>query len=214
MFLYLDESGDLGFDFENKNPSRYFVVTLLQSHTHKPIKNAVTRTLRRTNKLLKKEPLPELKGANIKLRQKLYFYQQLSNCQDWHLYTAILDKKRLLLNTGKPENKDRLYNIIAHTALEQIVFPKNVDFINLIVDRSKSKTEIQLFNNYIKQHLETQVPLKTTINITHEFSHSNAGLQAVDLFCWGISRKYEHHDTSWYDVFSKNIQPEEVIYSG
>ena len=29
LFLYLDESGDLGFDFVNKKPSRYFVVTVL-----------------------------------------------------------------------------------------------------------------------------------------------------------------------------------------
>jgi hypothetical protein len=29
IFLYLDESGDLGFDFVNKRPSKYFVVTVL-----------------------------------------------------------------------------------------------------------------------------------------------------------------------------------------
>jgi len=27
MYLYLDESGDLGFDFKNKKPSRFFVIT-------------------------------------------------------------------------------------------------------------------------------------------------------------------------------------------
>jgi len=29
MFIFLDESGDLGFDFENKSPSQKFVITLL-----------------------------------------------------------------------------------------------------------------------------------------------------------------------------------------
>jgi hypothetical protein len=29
LFLYLDESGDLGFDFVNKKPSKFFVVTIL-----------------------------------------------------------------------------------------------------------------------------------------------------------------------------------------
>lgn len=29
MYLYLDESGDLGFDFENKQPSRYFTITIV-----------------------------------------------------------------------------------------------------------------------------------------------------------------------------------------
>jgi len=26
-------------------------------------------------------------------------------------------------------------------------------------------------------------------------------LQAVDLFCWGIFRKYEMGDSEWYDVY-------------
>jgi hypothetical protein len=29
MIIYLDESGDLGFDFENKNPSEKFIITIL-----------------------------------------------------------------------------------------------------------------------------------------------------------------------------------------
>jgi hypothetical protein len=214
MSLYLDESGDLGFDFENKNPSKYFVVTLLQSQSHKLIKDATRRTLRRTNMILKKNSLPELKGANLKLKQKNYFYAQLKDSDSWQLSTAILDKRKLLAKLGMPANKDRLYNIIAKLALEQVTFTGEIERINLIIDRSKSKNEIQIFNRYILQHLESQVPLKTNIAIDHELSHNNAGLQAVDLFCWGISRKYEHQDYSWYDKFKDRIKPEEVVYSG
>lgn len=29
LYLYLDESGDLGFDFVNKKPSKFFTVTIL-----------------------------------------------------------------------------------------------------------------------------------------------------------------------------------------
>ena len=29
MFIFLDESGDLGFDFDKAKTSRYFVITLL-----------------------------------------------------------------------------------------------------------------------------------------------------------------------------------------
>ncbi len=34
FFLYLDESGDLGFDFVNKKPSRHFVITILVVQGH------------------------------------------------------------------------------------------------------------------------------------------------------------------------------------
>ncbi|MEW6618278.1 MAG: DUF3800 domain-containing protein [bacterium] len=29
LYLYLDESGDLGFDFVNKRPSKYFTIAIL-----------------------------------------------------------------------------------------------------------------------------------------------------------------------------------------
>jgi hypothetical protein len=34
LYLYLDESGDLGFDFVNKKPSKFFVVTILALNGH------------------------------------------------------------------------------------------------------------------------------------------------------------------------------------
>jgi hypothetical protein len=39
----------------------------------------------------------------------------------------------------------------------------------------------------------------------HERSHDNQGLQAVDLFCWGIFRKYETGDAEWYDMYRDAI---------
>lgn len=38
MYLYLDESGDLGFDFVNKKPSGFFIITLLGISEAKTIK--------------------------------------------------------------------------------------------------------------------------------------------------------------------------------
>ena len=51
--IYLDESGDLGFDFNNKGTPRYFIITLLVCRNKKTVehvKNAVKKTLK--NKLL------------------------------------------------------------------------------------------------------------------------------------------------------------------
>ena len=49
-FLYLDESGDLGFDFVNKKPSRFFAVTILAlrgQENNKALAKAVQKTLSR-----------------------------------------------------------------------------------------------------------------------------------------------------------------------
>lgn len=59
IYLYLDESGDLGFDFENKRPSLYFTITIVV------VKNIAS------NQRLKKEVEVVLKRKlNPKKKQK------------------------------------------------------------------------------------------------------------------------------------------------
>jgi hypothetical protein len=76
-FLYLDESGDLGFDFVNKKPSRYFTVTILAVGSHsnnRAILKAVTKTLKRKlNKKRCKRVVYELKGSETNFKVKEYF---------------------------------------------------------------------------------------------------------------------------------------------
>jgi len=46
--FYLDESGDLGFDFDRKNTSRYFTICILAisgRDSFRRIRNAVKKTL-------------------------------------------------------------------------------------------------------------------------------------------------------------------------
>ncbi|MDP3561520.1 MAG: hypothetical protein Q8R83_05005 [Legionellaceae bacterium] len=38
MHIYLDESGDLGFEFGDKNPSSHFIITLLVCDNHESAK--------------------------------------------------------------------------------------------------------------------------------------------------------------------------------
>ncbi|MEA3468001.1 MAG: DUF3800 domain-containing protein [Thermodesulfobacteriota bacterium] len=77
--------------------------------------------------------------------------------------------------------------------------------VTLVIDKSKNKDEIADFNNYVANQLEALLPLEVPLNIYHERSHENAGSQAVDLFCWGIFRKYERNDHEWYRVFRSKI---------
>lgn len=41
LMVYLDESGDLGFDFANKKSSRYFVIALLICLDHETNKTVI-----------------------------------------------------------------------------------------------------------------------------------------------------------------------------
>jgi hypothetical protein len=78
-FLYLDESGDLGFDFSTKHPSRFFTVCILVVQgieQNRRILAAVKKTIRRK---LSRRVRPELKGTRTSLGVRTHFYEQIEN---------------------------------------------------------------------------------------------------------------------------------------
>lgn len=99
MFIYLDESGDLGFDFENKKPSQKFVITLLACNNKAAVtsfKTSVRKTLRNkiNHKKKNKRIVDELHATSDSITTKQYFFKHIKN-QDWCLYTIILNKPRV-----------------------------------------------------------------------------------------------------------------------
>jgi hypothetical protein len=58
----------------------------------------------------------------------------------------------------------------------------------------------------LKAHLSSRICL----DIKHDSSQENRALQAVDLFCWGIYRKYERKDEEWYAIFKQTIMFEGI----
>lgn len=209
MIIFLDESGDLGFDFITKEPSQKFVITLLVCEDRKTVqafKTAVTRT--RKNKLNRKNKnLPdsyELKGTRTTLAVKKYFYQRLPQ-SGWKLYSIILNKRKVYDVKPQYKTKDKLYNFLAHYLLKEVDFTQADSTITLIMDKCKTKSEIVEFNQYLESQLKGLIPKKAKLNIYHEKSHHNPGLQAVDLFCWGVFRKFEDSSSEWYEIFKDRI---------
>jgi len=202
-YLYLDESGDLGFDFVTKKPSKFFTITILavnNINNNRRIIKSVKNTLHR--KFSKKDNVQELKGREISLDVKKYLYKQLKEVE-FELYAMTLNKKRVFERLIKA--KSRVYNWIAKKVLERIPFEKNNnDRVELIIDKSMSKPEIVEFNSYIRKQLEARLDPKIPLDIYHWRSHENHGLQAADIFCWGIFQKYERSKTDWYEIYKKD----------
>ncbi len=209
MFIFLDESGDLGFDFSKRKTTRKFVITLLVCTTRtarRDIEKAVRRTLK--NKLNRGKHrsriVTELKGSKTTLAVKKYCYSHIRDA-DWKLYALVLNKERVHDRLKTSTGKKKLYNYLSRIIIEKLEFSPELSNVELIVDKSKNKRDIRDFNQYMINHLEALLPLKTRLNISHLDSMESKGLQAVDLFCWGIRRKYEYADEAWYGVFRERI---------
>ncbi len=201
--LYLDESGDLGFDFFGRRPSKYFTVSIVAirgPENNRALINAVKKTIRRK---LRRAGSPELKGSHTSIEVKRYFYK-LAQPVPFGIYALTLNKRRVYEELTR--KKDRVYNFIARNVLDHLPFEKASTRIELIIDKSKSRREIGEFNGYIIRHLKGRIDPKVPLDIYHHISHENLGLQAGDLFSWGIFRKYEREDLEWFDVFKEKIR--------
>ena len=80
--------------------------------------------------------------------------------------------------------------------------------MDIIVDRSKNKDEIALFDQAIAMAVSQWTTQKIPLNIKHRNSQEDCALQAIDIFCAGIGKKYEHADLTWYKEFSDKIAVE------
>ncbi|MEW6409701.1 MAG: DUF3800 domain-containing protein [Nitrospirota bacterium] len=199
LYLYLDESGDLGFDFFAKKPSKYFTITVMLvqgMENRKKIAKAVRRTLH--NKLPKSEGT-ELKGSKQSIEVKRYFYRHVESVP-LELYALTLNKRRVYDYLS--QNKDRVYNFIARKVLDVIPFTDASTRVSLVIDRSKSKKEIKEFDDYLIRQLSGKIEPRIPLDIDHHLSHEDLPLQAVDLFSWGIFVKYQLYSPPRYQIYS------------
>ena len=90
MLIYLDESGDLGFDLAKTKTTRKFTVTALVCFSQvaeRDLTKAVRRTLKKKVNRSKNKSrwVEELKGTGTSLQVKQYFLRQVRCCL---LYTS------------------------------------------------------------------------------------------------------------------------------
>ena len=211
MVIYLDESGDLGLNLDHKKTSRYLVIGLLvclDEQAHAQIIRAVKRTLR--NKLPKNSP--ELKGHKLSLPIKLYILKEITKEKNWRLYLAVADKKswaaHYFSSHGEQPNKKVLYNEVAKRLFSQLDSLDGMHNIDIIVDRSKNKREIIEFDKIITSAIGCRMSKNSVLSIKHRCSQEDLGLQAIDIFCSGIGRKYERADNTWCQKFADRIAVE------
>lgn len=165
-----------------------------------------TKTVLRRRGLLKSGF--ELKGSKAMMGLKQDVHDGLSKIES-HIYATTFDKhahQRLV-----PGRRERVYNFVARTAISKIPIDKETNRISLIVDKSKSKKGVKEFNQYIEDSLEGVIKPGVPLDIAHNDSCRDIGLQIVDLYSWGIFRKYESNDTIWFNTYKHIVAADEFI---
>lgn len=210
-YIFLDESGDLGFDPTKKN-SKYFVITTLFTEDKRPIEKVVKKIHSGLRKRVKK-----LSGG------VLHCYKEKPLTRK-RLLRLLTEKKCLImaiyLNKAKvytklQEEKHVLYNYVVNILLDRIMNKKFVNpksHINLIAERRETNRFLnENFRNYLNEQVKNSHKLDLKVDI--KTPSEEKSLQAVDFVSWAIFRKYEQGDDSYYRVLKSKIVEENSLFS-
>lgn len=207
--IYIDESGDLGIDFE-KGSSKYFTICALVIDSEE-VKNkltiAVKKTLRNKINTSKKDNHKELKGSKTSIKVKKYFYNLIKDLP-FKIYSVTVNLEKY---TGEDYDKERIFNYCTFELIKLLGLEKSENDINITFDKRKNKKDIMDFDKDLRVQLNSVLDPKAKINLSHANSHDLKLLQVVDLFSWGIFRSYERKDNEWVDIFKKKLIVNECI---
>lgn len=210
-YIFLDESGDLGFNFKKKGTSRFFIVTILfVENSKKPIEKIVKCAHHELAKKYKRR-IGVLHAVNEKPVTRRRLLKRLAN-KECAVMSIYLNKQKVL--TRLQDEKQILYNYVANILLDR-VYNKKIIPCNKPIELIASRRETNKFlNENFKDYLSRQVKNKhnVAIKITIRTPAEEKLLQAVDFLSWSFFRKYEKDDTSYYKIYRKIISEENALF--
>lgn len=209
-YIFLDESGDLGFNPDKKS-SKYFVITFLFVENKNPIEKVIKKTAKSLSRKELKKFVGVLHACKEKPKTKVKILSEL-NKKDISIISIYLNKKKVY--TKLKDEKHVLYNYITNILLDRIftkrIIPKNAP-IFLIASRRETNKFLNLnFKDYLRQ--QTKNNHKLDIQIEIKPPSSEKCLQAVDFICWAIYQKREKGDESYYNLIKDRVIEESPLF--
>lgn len=205
MYIYLDESGDLGF---SERSSKYLVISVIVTAKPYEIERCVKNT---RNRKLKKamRTIPEIKFYRTNREIRMYLLKCLSKT-DAEIAYIVLEKAQVYDNLR--HHKDKLYNYVIGFLLRRYFFRLNGEQITLIVDKHHQNRQIiDNFNKYIPYKTDS-TNKNIDLRIAHADSQRDKCLQATDFVAGAIFQKYEHGDNTYYRQIEEMIVRREKMF--
>jgi hypothetical protein len=194
-FAAQDESGDLGFDFNKKQTSRHFCITILVSSDRKKIEKIVKRIFADFSMRRIKHRTGVLHAYGETNRTNHLIISRLKEA-DAMVFIVKVDKTKV---TRRDINE--FYNDLTIHLLEKIFALTRAEKITLTASRKDTKAA--LTERFVES---LNSAYGDTIAIEVKRPRDSKSLQVVDCVSWGAFRYYESGD----DEFYRDIEP--ILY--
>ena len=202
--VFLDESGDLGFDIRRGATSRHFLVTALICSDVKPVDKAVKKIFAGFSKTEVRNHHGFLHSFREKpeTREKLLKY--IAGL-DVGIEVVVLDKRRIF--TDLADEPHVLYASIVNVLMNRLLaHPGVAGDANIHLVASQRETQRLLnssFVGYLSEHIAAPPGVTVAIEIKHASAHK--GLQAADMVSWSMFRELEHHDPTYAQIVRERV---------
>lgn len=208
--IYLDESGDLGFDFSKRKTSKFFVVTLMFVDEKRPVEKVV----RKVHAGLRKKYRMRggvLHAFHEEPETNTRFCKKLSK-KPIRIMAVYLNKAKVY--TRLHDEKIVLYNYVTNILLDRIITKGLIDVeksIELVASRRETN---KFLNANFAEYLSRQVRSNHNVHIdvVIKTPHEEKCLQAVDVASWALFRKYEYGDDVYYQILKSVIVEENPLF--
>jgi len=211
-YIFMDESGDLGFNFTKAKTSKYFVITFVFTKD----KVILERIVKKVFKGFSKGEVKNHNGVlhaykeSPKTKQKLLTIFHEKKMAD--IIVIYLNKSKVY--TKLQNEKHVLYNYVTNILLDRVCTKKLIPTdkkIKIIASRRETNRFLNdNFKSYLKDQVKNNHKLDIDIEIKSTFAEK--GLQIADMISWSVFRKYEHGDSSYYNLIKQEIVEENSLF--
>jgi len=207
-YIFMDESGDLGFDLSKSATSKNFVITFLFAESEYHINRIVSKVFKSMPKKSFQKHCGALHCFKETEKVRLKLFNLLKERDDISIMVIKINKEKIYTRLGK--EREVLYSYITNILLNRIHTKKLIPLdkpIHFIASkRDTNALSNYKFHKYLEQNNE--LPLKISLKRPCD----KKGLQIVDFVSWAIFRKEEHKDDSYYNIIKYLIVEENPLF--
>lgn len=206
MFIYLDESGDLGF---REGATNFFVISFITMDNRTSLQ--LKRKIKRLKQKYKVSKGVEIKGNTSSHSLRVDVLRVVSSLPI-EIYSIVVNKQRV--NKPLRDDTNIFYNYMVNLIMVPYLERKKFEGINIIADLRITRVARGMrFADYLKYKLffENRV-CNTKLNIQFLDSLKSNGLQAADFVSYSLFRKYESRDIRYYRVIERKVREDKKLF--
>ncbi len=211
-YIFMDESGDLGFNEQKEKTSKNFIIAFLFSQNKNILDKIVKKVFNALPQNIKKKHSGTFHCYKEQPKVRLKLLSLLKDKKDISIMIIRLNKGNVW--TDLRQEKSILYNYVVNILLNRVFSKKLIPIKDKIVFVQSQRETNKLLNLNFKQYISQQVKKNHGVELVVEIKRPSEekALQIVDFVSWGVFRKYEHNDDTYYNIIKDLIRENTSLY--